>query len=350
MPTQPNTLPSRDLDLHKLFEKHVLRFASRHTQRSYRNDWKKFVLEVERELDVVLAHPADLTEELFLAWLHSVEHAELELNQKARDKRQTSRRRQVACLSSFCGHLVRQNLLGSNPCDDLPLPPPSLQGHLRTEALNPEEMELLLDSVTKAKQQATTARESASADLREIVVWTLLTVGMRVGELCTLRICDVLHSPSGLQLSLSLKGGHDHSPFVHPMTAKKILRYIEMYRTPAKKEEPLFVRAHLSAGGRGALRKSSLRMTHLTQYGVYQIVRDSVQKAGIQKKISPHSLRASLATALILQGTPLLHVKNLLGHTSVDTTNIYLKRSQEEAEAATLQLDTQHMFDYHTKV
>lgn len=322
-------------------EAFVLRYRSAHTRRAYRCDWERFCRECGEHFAFRLtdATPDTLgiwTEDLVLAWLRLHEQLDASLDARTRAARLASRKRIVASLSAYAAYLERRRFLVNNPMSGLPSLGPGLAAHERSAALTQADMERLLRYVSEAPPGAT-ARAQASRDLTEVVVWALLTVGMRVSELTQIRMNQLVRTAQGSdRLELSLKGGIPHDPIIHPHTAKKIRNYMTTYRQHAPPQAPLFVRAQRSAQGERPL----------TQYGVYRLVARALQEADIHVKVSPHGLRATLATVLVQQHIPLAHIRDLLGHQSIQTTSVYVKRATAVTESATLQLDTHLLFGY----
>jgi site-specific recombinase XerD len=320
-----------------------LRYRSAHTRRAYLGDWQRFCEQCQQLFGVAL-HDLSIeglslwSEDVVLAWLRWHERADTTCDARTRAGRLASRRRVLASLSAYSRYLIRRRFLQNNPMTELLALHSGFAQHERSEALNETEMQTLLKFVSSAPHPKA-ARSKARRDLTEVVIWTLLTIGMRVSELTGLRIQDVLETPEGMRLVLTLKGGHAHDPLVHPHTAEKIRNYLRSYRSGAAATEPLFVRAQQVKG-------SPRRMS---QYGIYRMVTESVQQAGIAKRISPHGLRATLATTLVRQGIPLAHIRDLLGHSSIQTTSIYVKRATALTESATLQMDTNQLFGYDPK-
>ena len=310
----------------------------RHTRRSYLSDWTRFCTECRELFGIYLCDhsPESLaiwTEELILAWLRWHEQADQSLDARTRAGRNASRKRILAALSSYATYLVRRKFISQSPVEGLIALHSGLLAHERSEALTPEEMQILLAAVEKRPSNPS-KRLSASLDLAEVVIWSLLTVGMRVSELTGLSMKDFVRTHEGHRLVLSLKGGVAHDPLINPITAEKIRNYCSRYRENALGGAPLFVRVQTPRTG----------PRPLSQFGVYRIVMRSLALSGVKRNISPHGLRATLATALVRQHVPLAHIRDLLGHQSIQTTSVYVKRAQAQEEAATLQLDTDKLF------
>jgi integrase/recombinase XerD len=86
----------------------------------------------------------------------------------------------------------------------------------------------------------------------------------------------------------------------------------------------------------------------LTTKAVWHACHDAVKRAGIQKKISPHSLRHSYATHLLESGADLRTIQLLMGHADIKHTIVYLHLSQRHLHAATNPLDALPVSDAAT--
>ena len=81
------------------------------------------------------------------------------------------------------------------------------------------------------------------------------------------------------------------------------------------------------------------RGDRLTRQGFWLILRRLAAQAGIDSKLSPHTLRHSFATHLLRGGAPLRHVQELLGHASITTTQVYTHLTSEHVR---LEYDKSH--------
>jgi integrase/recombinase XerD len=133
------------------------------------------------------------------------------------------------------------------------------------------------------------------------IVHVLAFAGLRVGELCHLLIEDlefernILHVRSG-------KGDKDREVVLEDRTRAAVDRYLTE-RTLAGESSP--------------------RLFPVGSVTVERIVRRAAQEAGIPRRVTPHMLRHTLATALLSRGCDIRYIQKLLGHASVATTQIY---------------------------
>ena len=150
--------------------------------------------------------------------------------------------------------------------------------------------------------------------LRDKAILELLfSTGLRVSELCSLtRDIDLTTD----ELSIRGKGSKVRVVFISDY-AKKILK--EYLSKRKDMDDALFVQ--LSQNGKVTKeRKGSLA---LTKRSVERIVKQCAVKAGISKKVTPHTMRHLFATDLLSNGADLRSVQALLGHANIGTTQIY---------------------------
>lgn len=151
------------------------------------------------------------------------------------------------------------------------------------------------------------------------ILTTLYSAGLRMGELLNLRISDV---DSGyMRISIREgKGCKDRLSTLSP----HLLALLRLYYREYKPKEYLF---ESPDGGR------------YSPTSVRKVLYRAAKKAGIRKKIRPHTLRHSFATHLLEQGVNLRYIQTLLGHTSSKTTEIYTHVSSSKLEEVKSPLD-----------
>ncbi len=154
--------------------------------------------------------------------------------------------------------------------------------------LTEEEMHRLFEAVKSSP------RDSA-------IVHVLGFVGLRVSELCHLEIDDIEFERNVLHIR-SGKGDKDREVILEDRTRAALDRY-------------LAERAVLGLG--------TTRLFAIGPVTVERIVRRAAQQANISRRVTPHMLRHTLATALLSRGCDIRYIQKLLGHASVATTQIY---------------------------
>lgn len=147
------------------------------------------------------------------------------------------------------------------------------------------------------------------------ILETLYSTGLRVSELTALNREDV--NLKTREFGVRGKGDKPRVVFLSPRAAEKIAAYLNSRRDDFK---PLFVNTRRA---RAAAEKSAAEKHRLTAVSVQNIVRKYALKANIVKKVSPHTLRHSFATELLVNGADIRSVQEMLGHSSITTTQVY---------------------------
>ena len=147
----------------------------------------------------------------------------------------------------------------------------------------------------------------------------LFSTGLRVSELCSLPR-DI--NPASLELSVRGKGGKVRVVFISERARTALKKYLD-----ARKDmgEGLFVRLETREVAPQVKHKkyTGKEYGNLDRQSVERIVRHYAIKAGIAKKVTPHVIRHCFATDLLSNGADIRSVQQLLGHASINTTQIY---------------------------
>lgn len=166
----------------------------------------------------------------------------------------------------------------------------------------------------------------APIDLRDLlIVEFLFSSGLRVAELAMLRVEDV--SVEDAEVRIMGKGRRERISFV----SEEALGYLEAYLEQAY---PTLKGAPPTSGDFVFL---NYQGTPLTTRSVHRLLCRVAKRAGIEKRISPHTFRHSFATHLLNHGVDLRVVQELLGHVSIRTTQIYTHVTTERLRKAYLQ-------------
>ena len=268
----------------------VERGLSANTIDSYHNDLTQFTIFLKQQeiLSFSQVKRQDITSYL-----------EAETAQK---KANSSIIRSVTSLRRFFQYLVHEKKINVDPMSLIDTP--KQQKHL-PEVLSRQEVERLLASPNASK----------TLGLRDKAILELMyATGLRVSEAINLKLPD-LHLPVGLIKTIG-KGQKERIIPIGDTAAHWIQVYIEQSRGKLLKEKRsnyLFLNFH---GNK------------LTRQGVWKNLKLYVQKAGITKHITPHTLRHSFATHILENGADLRTVQELLGHADISTTQIYTHLSK----------------------
>lgn len=161
--------------------------------------------------------------------------------------------------------------------------------------LSVEEVVLILSKIENLKHKT--------------IIMLIYSAGLRISEAINLKIKDIDSSRMQIRVQQS-KGKKDR----YTLLSTKLLTHLRQYYPKYKPREWLFE-------GQGS-NESNLPIPY-TARSIQVFFKEAVQKAGIKKQVTVHSLRHSFATHLLENGTDLRYIQNLLGHESSKTTEIY---------------------------
>jgi integrase/recombinase XerC len=218
-----------------------------------------------------------------------------------RKNRKSSIARKISTLRSFFKYLVREQVIFSNPAKGVSTP--KVEKTLPT-TLTVDEAFRLMESPKHISEKS--SEGSKERGLRDRAILELLySSGLRVSELVGLNSNQL-----DLDLGIVRVMGKGRKERIVPVGVKAIealATYLEE-RAVLKGDEPIFVN---SLGGR------------LTARSVGRLMKRYTRHSGIFRKVSPHSLRHTFATHLLDAGADIREIQEMLGHSSLSTTQRY---------------------------
>jgi integrase/recombinase XerD len=203
----------------------------------------------------------------------------------------------LTCLRIFYQYLITQQLIKTNPTAKLHHPK---QTQKLPVFLNIEEVDRLLN--TPDKKTIFGLRDRAMLEL-------LYSCGLRVSELITLDYHNINLNEEYIRIH-----GKGNKERLLPM-GEVAIDYLNTYE---KKARPFLLKSgqtdHYFLSNRGS---------GMSRQNFFYIIKAYAVKAGIDKPLSPHTLRHAFATHLVQQGADLRSVQLMLGHSDISTTQIY---------------------------
>lgn len=225
--------------------------------------------------------------------------------QRDQKKATSSISRLISSLRKFYQWLVRQNIQKLNPMLEIDSP----------KKRRPLPVALTTVEVTDLLKQPDIKKKLGLRD--RALLETLYATGIRVSELINLKFTD-LHE----ELKLVKVFGKGSKERLIPIS-KVALSWIDSYKE--KVRDPLI----LKVGKNTDFIFLNSRGSSLTRQAVWQIIKHYCKLAGIQKNVTPHTLRHTFATHLLENGADLRVVQEILGHSDISTTQIYTNLSQK---------------------
>lgn len=212
-------------------------------------------------------------------------------NQNARTQSRT-----ISGIRAFLKFLLMEGEIDENPASLIESPKIGLK---LPEVLSVIEIDRMIGAIDLSKPEG---------HRNKAIIETLYGCGLRVSELVNLRLTDI-HYGEGFVIVT----GKGNKQRLVPI-GSRALKEIDIYKEERNKLKVIYDQniVFLNRRGRG-----------LTRAMIFTIIKDLAARAGIRKKISPHTFRHSFATHLIEGGADLRAVQEMLGHESILTTEIY---------------------------
>ncbi len=220
--------------------------------------------------------------ERYLEWLYD----------EGREK--SSQARMLSGIRSFFNYLLLNDEIQSSPAEDISAPK---AGRTLPDVLTTDEIDRLISSIEV---------DTVKGRRDRAIVEVLYSCGLRVSELITLRVSDLFFGEGYIRVIG--KGDKQRLVPISDLARERISLYLDERKAAKPNEEVLFL---------------NNRGKQLTRVMIFTILRQAALRAGIEKKISPHTLRHSFATHLLEGGAGIRQVQELLGHESILTTEIY---------------------------
>ena len=269
---------SRGYRTHMRLEKHL----SDNTIESYMRDLAQFAHYILRMYDVP---PKKVEPEMISNYMSR-------LYELGREK--SSQARALSGIKSFFNYLLLEEIIDSSPAELIEAPKSSRP---LPDTLSTDEIDRLIGSI----------EDSTTKGLRDrAILEVLYSCGLRVSELCDLKLGDLFFGEGYIRVIG--KGDKQRLVPMSSIARSRIQLYMDVRGKERRKEEILFL---------------NNRGKKLTRVMIFTIIKQAAQRAGIDKKISPHTFRHSFATHLLEGGANIRQVQQLLGHENILTTEIY---------------------------
>lgn len=209
-----------------------------------------------------------------------------------------SQARVISGLKSFFGFLMLEGLIEIDPSAQLEAPK---LGRKLPDVLNIVEINELISAIDASKPEGMRSKA---------IIEVLYGCGLRVTELITLRISDLYASQGYIKVI-----GKGNKERIVPI-GDTAIKFIDIYLSQIRTHQDI------KKGNEDYIFLNRLG-TRLSRISVFTMIKSLADQIGLKKSISPHTFRHSFATHLIEGGADLRAVQEMLGHSSITTTEVY---------------------------
>ena len=264
-----------------------IRKTSHNTEMSYRRDLTK--MRIYLEVTAQAPSAAEVTEENLKKYIAYMERKKFKASTISRS---------IASIKAFYHYLLKEGLVKTDISDCLRAP--------KVERKIPDV--LTADEIEKLLMQPS---GDSYKDIRDSAMLELLyATGIRVSELVSLKISDV-----NLQMGFLICRDGDKERMVS--FDNEVREALRQYLTRA--------RDHMAANEARDILFVNCSGAPMSRQGFWKLIKSYAKKAGISKDITPHTLRHTFAAHMVENGTDLKSVQEMLGHSDISTTHMYVK-------------------------
>ena len=257
---------------------------SKNTVEAYMRDYTSFAAFILRQYDVPPTKVEQYMVERYLAFLfEECRHAK------------ASQARELSGVKAFYNYLLLNDKIEQSPTELITTPKRSRP---LPDILSVEEIEQIINSIPLDTPKG--VRDRAMLEL-------LYSCGLRVSELTALRLSDLFFGEGYIRVLG--KGSKQRLVPIGNVARERVMMYMDCRESKKAKDKDI-----LFLNNRGKA---------LTRVMIFTIIREAVERAGIDKTVSPHTFRHSFATHLLAGGASIRQVQEMLGHESIETTEIY---------------------------
>ena len=213
------------------------------------------------------------------------------------DKKSISQARSISAIKSFFNYLIFEGYIKDSPISNIESPK---QEKKLPKVLTEKEIKKLINSIDLNHD---------FGQRNKTIIEILYGTGIRVSELINLKLSNIFFKENIIKVIG--KGNKERLVPLGEIASNEMKIYINnrnRLKIDSKSSDILFLNRY----GRG-----------LTRSMIFKIISDASKRIGLDKKISPHTLRHSFATHLIKNGADLRTIQLILGHESITTTEIY---------------------------
>ena len=215
-----------------------------------------------------------------------------------------SQARIISGIKAFYKYLILEDYIKDDPT--LLIENPKI-GLKLPEVLSVNEIEIIISSIDLSKKHG---------QRNKAIIETLYSCGLRVTELINLKISNINFKEEYIKVI-----GKGNKERLTPI-GSNALKYIQIYVNEVR------IHQKINKGHEDIVFLNN-RGSTLSRVMIFTLIKNTLEKCGIKKKVSPHTFRHSFATHLIEGGADLRAVQEMLGHESITTTEIYTHLDRE---------------------